>query len=543
MRRRLHRWLLVFALAGAGAGCGSLLGGTDLPDLEDAGEDGSPEGGGKADHSVPVEGGDAGTADAGQAEASSPDGTTTADAAADADATTPAEASGDGEAPETATSDAEDASDAPDGGSGPDVSDAAPVDVAVEAAPDAGPDAAADVGPEAAPDAPPDAPPEAAPEASADAAPEAETDGPALDAPAEAEAGPTCGTCGTHQHCGDAGACVCDTGYSDCSGACVNEQLDPANCGACGHDCLGGGCFQAACQPYTVTSANAIRIASDGAHVFWTDATSNAAMQIPAAGGTAITLQAGGSSSTLDGIAVAAGQVGFTGYGASSHGVQVWQDAVGHAGATELWPNLDTGSILQPGFALSSGAEWFCVIDSSAARCCPFATGQTCVPLSGSTYNAQYIAVNSTSFYWTDYTHVYAVPWTPTSIGSVGTLIPVPNGQVNYVAADDAYVYWLQWVSSSEINLQRVSTAGTGFTTLHDFAVGGWQSLASDGTNLYAAQQVSSGSVYVMAANGSGNPATLWSQSGANPQSLVYAGGALFWIDAAAHQIWGLRYP
>jgi hypothetical protein len=30
---------------------------------------------------------------------------------------------------------------------------------------------------------------------------------------------------------------------------CGNVQTDPANCGYCGHDCLGGGCTAGVCQP------------------------------------------------------------------------------------------------------------------------------------------------------------------------------------------------------------------------------------------------------------------------------------------------------
>ncbi len=43
----------------------------------------------------------------------------------------------------------------------------------------------------------------------------------------------------------------CDPGYGDCAapGKCQLLDADPNNCGACGHSCLGGGCFLSRCQP------------------------------------------------------------------------------------------------------------------------------------------------------------------------------------------------------------------------------------------------------------------------------------------------------
>jgi len=37
-----------------------------------------------------------------------------------------------------------------------------------------------------------------------------------------------------------AAAPTCDAGLTACNASCVNTQSDKANCGACGHDCLGG---------------------------------------------------------------------------------------------------------------------------------------------------------------------------------------------------------------------------------------------------------------------------------------------------------------
>jgi hypothetical protein len=57
-----------------------------------------------------------------------------------------------------------------------------------------------------------------------------------------------CGkACGTGQTCA-AGACNCPSGQTLCTNACVNEQTDAKNCGACGKTCASGQmCMNGSC--------------------------------------------------------------------------------------------------------------------------------------------------------------------------------------------------------------------------------------------------------------------------------------------------------
>ncbi len=57
-----------------------------------------------------------------------------------------------------------------------------------------------------------------------------------------------------------------------CGTACVNVQSDPANCGRCGHSCLGGACTNGACGAfdyYVPSGASPERVAADGSYVYW----------------------------------------------------------------------------------------------------------------------------------------------------------------------------------------------------------------------------------------------------------------------------------
>ncbi len=66
------------------------------------------------------------------------------------------------------------------------------------------------------------------------------------------------------------------TAPADLAMACVPGDLaalasDPRNCGACGHDCLGGGCMAGQCQPVTLVTGrpSLAGIALDGSNVYF----------------------------------------------------------------------------------------------------------------------------------------------------------------------------------------------------------------------------------------------------------------------------------
>jgi hypothetical protein len=56
---------------------------------------------------------------------------------------------------------------------------------------------------------------------------------------------------------------------------CGDTQTNPANCGACGHDCEGGACVQGVCQPFVLEGEELFpnTIAADGARVYWVNQT------------------------------------------------------------------------------------------------------------------------------------------------------------------------------------------------------------------------------------------------------------------------------
>jgi hypothetical protein len=70
---------------------------------------------------------------------------------------------------------------------------------------------------------------------------------------------------------GDSGVSPGDGDTDACVG--LDASGDPTNCGACGHDCLGGGCEGGACRPITLaTNEDVIALAIDATHVYWLNA-------------------------------------------------------------------------------------------------------------------------------------------------------------------------------------------------------------------------------------------------------------------------------
>lgn len=107
--------------------------------------------------------------------------------------------------------------------------------------------------------------------------------------------------------CG-AGICgwTCGPAFVDCDGVAANgcempltqQQSDSKNCGACGHDCLGGACVGGKCQSLVVVSGLVTgfvvyEIAVDRGFLYWVNPTSSNTTeirQLPLDGGSSIVL-------------------------------------------------------------------------------------------------------------------------------------------------------------------------------------------------------------------------------------------------------------
>jgi len=112
----------------------------------------------------------------------------------------------------------------------------------------------------------------------------------------DVEAGPLLDACPDGQtNCGN-----CTIGRLDCddiaANGCETDGItDSENCGACGHDCLGGECKASTCQPLELAKGQPMAwgIAVDAQRVYWSNQGSGEILSLPLAGGTPTKLATG----------------------------------------------------------------------------------------------------------------------------------------------------------------------------------------------------------------------------------------------------------
>jgi sugar lactone lactonase YvrE len=86
------------------------------------------------------------------------------------------------------------------------------------------------------------------------------------------DCGPASTACGPGETCGGDNQCFCaGTMPMECPDGCKDLSKDAANCGACGHDCLGGACMAGKCQPKLLAQGqqNPTVLALSSTDVFW----------------------------------------------------------------------------------------------------------------------------------------------------------------------------------------------------------------------------------------------------------------------------------
>lgn len=80
---------------------------------------------------------------------------------------------------------------------------------------------------------------------------------------------PICAPAGIGREC----TSTCEAPQTPCGTSCADLDSDPANCGACGHDCGGGECVAGACQPVRVAGnldrPYSLAVSPESGQVFW----------------------------------------------------------------------------------------------------------------------------------------------------------------------------------------------------------------------------------------------------------------------------------
>ena len=306
---------------------------------------------------------------------------------------------------------------------------------------------------------------------------------------------------------GCAGGYCCTSAQTLCGNACLDLQTDALNCGACGHDCLGGSCKGGMCQPITLTTAShPDRLAVDGTTVYWTEPST--VRKISKAGGSPFTVTSIVGPSD---IAVDVTNVYFTRWYTPGPlmGALMKVPLAGGA-AVELYSNQNMPSA----FAIDATDAYINSNGGILAR----------IPLGGGA--AQYlntaagltgIAVDASDIYFADASGVRKAPKTG---GPAATLA---TGTVGQIVLDDTFVYY-----AAGTGVMKVGKAGGDAVVL---AADYPESLAVDPVNVYF---VNPGNSRIMKiAIGGGQPVVLAEQQNA-PKSIVIDATCMYWATNTA---------
>jgi hypothetical protein len=322
---------------------------------------------------------------------------------------------------------------------------------------------------------------------------------------------------------GDAFA-PCTAPAAECDGnpatVCETDlDVDPASCGACGHDCLGGTCSAGKCQPVTlVATGTPTRLAIDATHVYYVDYNGGGVFSVPKIGGTPTTLATGQKSVR---IAVDATHVYWT----NEQGNDILR-VPKLGGATEIVHTANTPY----GFALDVAMIYYTELRAGGSVAVVPKLGGVPVPISTGENWPFEVTLAPTHVYWTQLSNNADLRRAPLAGGapeSVLTGLSNPTAVTN----DGTTVFvGVLGNGNNKGQVLAVPLAG-GATTVLAQAQQQPRGLAVDGVHLYWTNGAG-GTVMRIAKDGSDNQVPeLLSSGGKTPLGIAIDAIAVYWAD------------
>lgn len=306
----------------------------------------------------------------------------------------------------------------------------------------------------------------------------------------EAEAGPVLDACpdGTTD-CGN-----CTVGRLDCDGNAANGcetdgMTDQKNCGACGHDCLGGKCQASTCQALLLAIDQAMPwgLAVDSQRVYWSNMTSGEILSLPLSGAASPTKLADKQSDPGD-IAIDDSFVYWTNFSAGGAVTRVGKD--GAAGGLKQVA-AGTGPW---GVTVDDTYVWFTNSDGSIRQVVK-SGGSPTSPISVPGSNPKSITSDDTELFWTELDSGKVMKAPKVDPNSNKQEMAIDQVKPSSVVVDANFIYWVATGSYAQAQcsaadgkvMKVAKTGGTPITLVSGQACP--TDLAVDGEHVYFVNQ------------------------------------------------------
>jgi len=353
-----------------------------------------------------------------------------------------------------------------------------------------------------------------------------------------------------------AGRC-CARGYVSCGGACSHPAFDPHNCGRCGHDCLGGTCYEGQCLPWVVARLVdfAYGLTANAMNVVWLDS-SHRVLQQPIRGGDVMELQ------TIPASRANPARI------AMMNGNVVWlsQDSSSRTNVSKAWENFTDRNPAPPTASLGSNASesyypmglvldasgstaYFALGEKSAGRAtiqaCTLGAREappSCQPIASFApgQDGAGVALGGGDLFFIDNAAARVVRRRLAS--SVSSDYATEQAGVAMVSTDATHVYWANQASGS-FTIHRgplASPVSNQPEPVLRATPGSVSALASDGKYVYYVTRFSGTIGYVPVSGGSGQTLATGSEN-LTDATLALAGGAVYYVHTKA--IMGVAAP